>query len=169
MSKLSVLQRKAFDAYDAALANYATLGVKHEQATRHPLPCCWKRYARAKGWTLVLEQELPGKRIRPDATLVDEMQLPRGYWEAKDADDVLEVEIKRKIDRGYPLSNTIFEDTRRAVLYQNGRLAVEAQIANRAEFAALLDQFFDFTEEQVADFYQAVKVFGEKIPELARA
>ena len=34
---------------------------------------------------------------RPDGTLRDEFLLPRGYWEAKDTGDELEVEIKQKI------------------------------------------------------------------------
>jgi hypothetical protein len=42
--------------------------------------------------------------------------LHRGYREAKDTDDKLEGEIKKKIAKGYPLTNTIFEDTRQAVL-----------------------------------------------------
>jgi hypothetical protein len=57
-----------------------------------------------------------GKTVIPDATLCDEYNLHRGYWEAKDTDDKLDVEIKKKIAKGYPLTNTIFEDTRQAVL-----------------------------------------------------
>ena len=44
----------------------------------------------------------------------------RGYWEAKDTDDDLDAEISKKIAKGYPLNNTIFEDTRQAVLFQGG-------------------------------------------------
>ena len=38
----------------------------------------------------------------------------RGFWEAKDTDDDLDAEISKKIAKGYPLVNTIFEDTQRA-------------------------------------------------------
>jgi hypothetical protein len=34
---------------------------------------------------------------------------------------ILDVEISKKIAKGYPLTNTIFEDTRAAVLFQNGK------------------------------------------------
>jgi hypothetical protein len=57
---------------------------------------------------------------------MDSFKIPRGYWEAKDTNDDLDTEIKAKIARGYPLTNIIFEDTRWAVLYQNGRPAFEA-------------------------------------------
>ncbi len=72
------------------------------------------------GWTLVLEDPLPNKK-RPDGTLKDSMTIPRGYWEAKDTKDDLDKEIKNKTFLQYPLVNTIFEDTRRAVLFQNGK------------------------------------------------
>ena len=57
--------------------------------------------------------------MRPDGTVRDSNSLPRGYWEAKDTNDDLDTEIKRKIAHGYKLSNTIFEDTETGVLYQN--------------------------------------------------
>jgi hypothetical protein len=34
----------------------------------------------------------------------------RGFWEAKDTDDDLDAEISKKIQKGYPLVNTIFDD-----------------------------------------------------------
>ena len=43
-----------------------------------------------------------------------------GFWEAKDTSDDLDAEIQKKIAKGYPLSNTIFEDTQQAVLFQGG-------------------------------------------------
>ncbi|HSB16452.1 MAG TPA: hypothetical protein VLE22_18520 [Bryobacteraceae bacterium] len=60
-----------------------------------------------------------GHTVRPDGTLRDANSIPRGHWEAKDSRDYLAREIERKIRRGYPLTNTIFEDTVSAVLYQN--------------------------------------------------
>ena len=59
--------------------------------------------------------------LYPDGTLRDEYNLHHGYWEAKDTGDKLDAEIRKKIAQGYPLSNMIFEDTRTAVLYQNGK------------------------------------------------
>lgn len=63
----------------------------------------------------MLEQTLANRK-RPDGTLYDDVKFPRGYWEAKDTQDNLDAEIQAKIRRGYPLTNTIFEDTQRAVL-----------------------------------------------------
>jgi hypothetical protein len=61
-----------------------------------------------------------GKRIVPTGTIRDGNGLPRAYWEAKDTNDILDIEIEKRKPKGYPLSNIIFEDTREAVLYQDG-------------------------------------------------
>jgi hypothetical protein len=80
-------------------------------------------YDQLAGWHLVpqLATKIRGKQVRPDGTLRDDFNLHRGYWEAKDSGDKLDVEIRKKIALGYPLSNTIFEDTATAVLFQNGK------------------------------------------------
>lgn len=148
--------------------NLQAQGATHELATRLAFSTLLDTPARAHGWTLVMEQALPSGK-RPDGTLHDEFKLPRGYWEAKDSDDDLDTEIQRKAKLGYPLSNTIFEDTRRAVLYQNGAVAFEADLAQRAQLADLFEQFFNYTEPHVEQFDQAVVVFEGRIPELAGA
>ena len=78
----------------------------------------------------------------------------RGYWEAKDTRDDLEAEINRKIARGYPLTNTIFEDTQRAILYQNGRRAFEADLRVPRQLADLLQTFFGHEEAEIERFEQ---------------
>src|SRR6266540_789465 len=164
---LNLTNHKAIDAYYAALATYHTQGVTHEQATRLAFSTLLDAVSKTAGWTLVLEQTLSNRK-RPDGTLQDSFKIPRGYWEAKDTADDLNTEIKAKIARGYPLTNTIFEDTRRAVLYQNSRPAFEADLTQRSQLVALLNQFFSYTGEQIAEFHAAVKEFQERIPELAR-
>jgi hypothetical protein len=76
--------------------------------------------AKLRGWTLVpeLSEKSGGSLMRPDGTLRDSNSLPRGYWEAKDTKDDLNIEIRRKIARCYRLSNTIFEAGRTGVKCQ---------------------------------------------------
>src|SRR5436309_9154062 len=51
---------------------------------------------------------------------MDLYHLPRGYWEAKDEKDDLAREVERKLDKGYPRDNIIFQAPERAILYQIG-------------------------------------------------
>ena len=50
-----------------------------------------------------------GNYIRPDGALLTELKFPFAFWEAKDGSDNLDNEIGKKLDRGYPDSNIIFE------------------------------------------------------------
>ena len=158
---------KDFDAYYGDLAAYAGHGVAHEQATRFAFGKLLDTFAKPAGWTVILEQKLDGSRKRPDATLYDAFKIPRGYWEAKDTQDDLDSEIQRKIKLKYPLSNTIFEDTRRAVLYQNGQVALKSDLRQPEQLAALLTRYFTHTDEQIEQFHAAIDRFKEDIPTLA--
>jgi predicted helicase len=120
-------------------------------------------------WTLITEQTLKigGKHIRPDGVMRDEFNLPRGYWEAKDTDDDLDAEIRKKSAKGYPLTNIIFEDTREAALYQDGQERFRADLTTPQQVADLLNQFYTYAEPDIESFEQAVDEFQERVPELA--
>jgi len=122
-----------------------------------------------KGWQFIAEKTVDGasRIIRPDATLRDENSFPRGYWEAKDPKLDLSAQIDVKIERQYPLKNTIFENTQRAVLYQAGKVVAEFDITQPKELARLLTLFFDYEEVVIANFKTAVVRFREDTPELA--
>src|SRR5881296_1599846 len=55
-----------------------------------------------------------GTNIIPDGTLKNALRLDFGYWESKDTKDDLDREIQAKINKGYPLTNTLFEDSETA-------------------------------------------------------
>jgi hypothetical protein len=73
-----------------------------------------------------------------------------------------------KIRLGYPLSNTIIEDTRRAVLYQNQQRALDADLQKPEQLAGLLTRFFGHTSEQIDEYHLAVREFEGRIPDLAQ-
>jgi len=161
---------KALRAYYDALAAYAAQGAVHEGATETAFSRLLADTAPAVGWTLVPKQPLKagGRTIIPDGTLRDICNLPRGYWEAKDTDDDLDVEIRKKIGKKYPLSNAIFEDTRRAVLYQNGTETRRYDLAAPQQLADLLNGFYKYAEPDIEGFEEAVTEFQERVPELAK-
>ena len=113
---------KEIKRYYEELAGYAEREVVHETAVRSAFQNLLATTCKKADWHLVPEQptRVRGKQVRPDGTLRDDFNLHRGYWEAKDSGDKLDAEIRKKIALGYPLSNTIFEDTATAVLFQNG-------------------------------------------------
>ena len=152
--------------YYAALEAYEKQGVTHEGALRSAFQNLLAETGRRTGWTLI--PELPSGSIRPDGTFRDEYYLNRGYWEAKDTNDNLETEIQKKIAKGYPLTNTIFEDTQRACLYQNGQVAMQVDLTKQEQISNLLITFFSYTEPAHEDFSSAVDDFKQRVPDLAR-
>ena len=157
---------KDIKEYYAALEAYEKQGVTHEGALRSAFQNLLAETGRRTGWTLI--PELASGSIRPDGTFRDEYFLNRGYWEAKDTNDNLETEIQKKIAKGYPLTNIIFEDTQRATLYQNGQVAMQADLTQRAQLTNLLIAFFSYTEPAHEDFSSAVDDFKQRVPDLAR-
>jgi predicted helicase len=159
--------RKYYENVEALRAQ----GVLNEMSVRSPFESLLQETARLKDWIFIAE--LSGKSggaiIRPDGTLRDRNSLPRGYWEAKDTQDDLDTEIKKKIARGYPLSNIIFEDTQTGVLFQ-GKQKINGPygLGNPKELASLLNQFFSYTEPDIEGFEEAVDEFKERVPDLAR-
>jgi len=158
--------RKAIDNYYAVLDDLAHKAVSHEQALRPAFQNLLASVGKKVGWTLVPEQRLPNGKV-PDATLRDDF-FARGYWEAKDTADDLNDEIKKKIAAGYPLTNTIFEDTRRAVLYQDGQRRLDVELRKKEQLADLLHAFTTYAEPDIEQFEQAVGEFKARIPELAQ-
>ena len=145
-------------------------GVLHEMGLRSPFQRLLEDTAKLKKWTLIAElsEKTSGGRVQPDGTLRDANSLPRGYWEAKDTQDDLDREVKKKTARGYKLSNTIFEDTRTGILYQNRQEVLRVPLGEPEELAKLLNQFFSYTEPDIEGFEEAVGEFKERVPELAK-
>jgi len=125
---------KLIDKYYADLADLARQNVFVEMGTRTAFFALLHAAGREHRWTLIAEHEkkVGGKTIRPDGTFKDEMNLVRGYWEAKDTSDKLDTEIEKKRKAGYPLNNIIFEDTATAVLYQHGERILTADMRDSA-------------------------------------
>ncbi len=122
-------------------------------------------------WTLVPEyhKKKQGKRISIDGALVDQFTLAHGYWEAKDEQDDLRKEVKKKFAVGYPNDNIIFQSPERAILYQNNKEVFDADLNNADELVRVLEIFFDYQPPAYEEWEQAVKRFQEQLPELGEA
>jgi hypothetical protein len=94
---------KEIKQYYEELGGYATHEVSHEGATSSAFQNLLAATCKKADWHLIpqLPVKVKGKQVRPDGTLRDEFNLHRGYWEAKDTSDKLDVEIRKKIGLGY--------------------------------------------------------------------
>ncbi|MGA9061112.1 MAG: type ISP restriction/modification enzyme [Terracidiphilus sp.] len=172
MSKLSLKPTNApVKAYYAALQRFARGHFDNEGNIRGAFEDLLKKCARQFDWTLVPEYPIPRKDGRPlsvDAALLDAFNLPRGYWEAKDTKDTLEVEMKKKFEAGYPRSNILFQRPDRALLFQDGHIAFHDSIEDPNNLIQVLQLFFEWRQPDHDSWDRAVSDFSDRIPEIAR-
>lgn len=126
-----------------------------------------KAWSRQLGWQFASQYEFAStqkSRIRPDGTVFHAIGLPHGYWEAKDTADDLDTEIARKLSRGYPQSNIIFENSDMAVLIQNRAEVFRCSMQDTDALLKLLGLFFDYERPEIAEFRKAVAEFRTYLP-----
>ena len=164
--------------YYATLQQYATQGILHEGAVSTPLQTLLTTCARQVGATFVPQYAMRPSvdafsnraRIVLDGALLDAYGLPFAFVEAKDIDDVLEVEIQRKFDVGYPDTNILFYTPQRAILYQNGQRVLDSDITegNEAQLKTVLERLCSHPLAAVDNWHAAVAEFRETVPALGR-
>jgi hypothetical protein len=144
-------------------------GSLNETTIRAPFIDLVNAFAEGRGLLLVPELEYrtaAGTAVYPDGTLKDRFRLSYGYYEAKDPKDDLDREIEDKTRKNYPLINTIFENSRVAVLYQNQREAMRIDMADDAALKSLITAFVDFEREEIYEFHAALAQFKTDLPAL---
>jgi predicted helicase len=144
-------------------------GSKNETAIRSAFQTLLEQYCIDKNLLLVLELEYKTKyetTVKPDATLKDALRQDWGYWESKDTFDSLDNEIQSKIQKGYPTTNIMFEDSQTAVLIQNGTEVSRADFKNANALHTLLTEFVNYEPREVQTFREAIEKFKADLPDL---
>jgi len=144
-------------------------GTAKETAIRSAFFNLLNEYARQRGLVMVAEISIKapgGNTVTPDGTLKDSLRQDWGYWESKDESDNLDEEIEKKFAKGYPKENILFEDSRNAVLIQNGEEVMRCPISNDDALHRLLTAFFDFERPEVQNFRKAIELFKQDIPKV---
>ena len=129
-------------------------------------------YAEEKNLYLVEEEAIKNDKnqnIRPDGVLKDGFSAQYGLYEAKDPKDNIDKEIHQKINiKSYPTENILFENAEVAVLYQDGKEMMRADMQEDEQLDRILKQFINFRRKEIEDFEKAIQVFKENIPRLTQ-
>ena len=159
------------ERYRAELAQLIDAGGSASELNIRPaFQNCLAAYCAGHRERLTLVPELRvaggggGGGVIPDGTVKDALRMARGYWEAKDAGDDLDAEIQAKFRSGYPRDNILFEDSRTAVLVQNGGEAMRADMARPGELHRLIRRFLDYELPAIGEFRQARQQFKADLP-----
>ena len=158
--------------YYATLQQYDKHDATHEGAVSNPFAFLLDTCAKQLNATLIPQYAMrtpKGNRIVIDGAVLDEYGLPFAYWEAKDIDDDLVKAVQDKHEAGYPFDNILFQTPQRAILYQNGQVALDVDITEPTRLIEALQYLFSYVPPALDNWQTAVSDFREYVPDLASA
>jgi predicted helicase len=163
---------QAINQYHNAIHKiYQFSGQSHEQAIKDEFKKLLNHYGEKRNLLVVSEINIKNKKgdlIRPDGIVKNNLRLDCGYWESK-ANVDLDKEIANKINAGYPLINTLFQDEKNAILYQNEQLCLKSALDDERELDKLLTQFVSYESKEIKEFNAAIEQFKQDLPHILNA
>lgn len=147
-------------------------GSINEQTIREAFKDLLKAWSRQNDLIFLaeLEHNTPQKTtVRPDGAILHGLRVPLGYWEAKDTSDDLDEEIRKKLAKGYPQDNIIFENSETAILWQHRQEAFRCRMDDTENLLKLLELFFGYERPEIAEFRKAVEQFKTDLPHVLDA
>lgn len=142
-------------------------GSKNETAVRSAFYNLLNDYAHKRDLELVTEiscMGTKGKPVTPDGVVKNVLRLDYGYWESKDESDDLDEEINKKLKKGYPTTNILFEDGATAVLIQQNSETMRVNMRDAGKLDAILAAFISYEHPEVKSFNEAIERFKQDIP-----
>ncbi|MDG6912917.1 MAG: N-6 DNA methylase, partial [Nitrososphaerota archaeon] len=170
---MPVLFRRLIDEYYQEIGKITQYSGSHQELSlRRAFANLLNDCCRTKNLLLIEELEYrttKGTSVKPDGTIKDALRLDWGYWESKDEYDDLDKEIQSKIKKGYPTSNIIFEDSKTAVLIQQGKEVGRCSMNDDDKLDSIIQQFLGYEREEVRDFRSAIGRFKVDLPTVLAA
>lgn len=147
-------------------------GSRKETSIRVAFQNLLNEYCKLRDFLLIPEldyQTKSGNVVYPDGTVKDALRLDWGYWESKDQYDNLDVEIEKKLSKGYPNDNILFEDSQQVVLIQGGEEKLRVSVRDVDGLDTVLNAFINYVRPEVKDFREAIESFTEDLPTIVEA
>jgi len=147
-------------------------GSLNEQTIRPAFRQLLRDWARADDLVFLEELEFatPQKtKVYPDGTVLHDLRVPLGFWEAKDTRDDLDTEISKKLRAGYPQTNILFENSETAILIQNREEVLRCAMTDTDALEKLLKLFFSYERPEISEFRKAVEQFKTDLPQVLDA
>jgi len=144
-------------------------GTKKETAIRNAFYVLLNEYAKQEGLMLIPEISIKGtkgKIVIPDGTIKDSLRQDWGYWESKDEADDIDEEIDKKFKKGYPKENILFEDSKTAVLIQQGNEIMRIAMSDAEALDCIIRTFITYERPEVENFHKAIELFKQDIPKV---
>ncbi len=169
-----MLRRELDKFYKKLLTIQKSGATRNESVISDAFKSLLDAYCDTKDLILLREETYKNTRIRPDGTVRGALpNLDYGHWESKDIYDNIDIEIDKKIEKGYPTDNIIFENSQTIVLIQKigenrqGEEVMRCDMTKPKELDRILRAFLDYQPKVITDFFEAIKQFKEEVPYIA--
>ena len=167
------MSENAIEKYYNEIKEAELNGINNEQNIREYFYELLKNYTNSQN--LKIERETKEfvfengqkKNIFLDGRIKKE-NMVIGWVENKDAKDDLNKEIKNKKEKQYPLLNTIFENSKELVLFQDGKEVIRVNMSKSEELDKVLIKFVSFRPEEYKKFQDAFNNLKRILPDLAK-
>lgn len=167
------MSKNAIEKYYNEIKEAELNGMNNEQNIREYFYELLKNYTNSQN--LKIERETKEfvfengqkKNIFLDGRIKKE-NMVIGWIENKDAKDDLNKEIKNKKEKQYPLLNTIFENSKELVLFQDGKEVIRVNMSKSEELDKVLIKFVSFRPEEYKKFQDAFNNLKRILPDLAK-
>lgn len=142
-----------------------------ETAIRTAFQNLLNQYCQSKEFQLIpkLDYKTRNSIVYPDGTVKDALRLDWGYWENQNRYDNLDREIEKKLAKGYPNSNILFENSQTAVLIQAGSEVMRVPMQDGEALDRLINCFINYIRPEVKDFRAAIETFKQDLPTILNA
>ncbi len=147
-------------------------GTLNEQTIRPAFRQLLRDWSRADDLVFLEELEFATSqksKVYPDGTVLHDLRVPLGFWEAKDTKDDLDTEISKKLRAGYPQTNILFENSETAILIQNRNEVMRCAMTDTDALEKLLKLFFSYERPEIEEFRKAVEQFRADLPHVLDA
>ncbi|PSM45860.1 DNA methyltransferase [Chroococcidiopsis sp. CCALA 051] len=147
-------------------------GSRKETSIRVAFQNLLNEYCKPREFYLIPELDYKtrnGKLVYPDGTVKDALRLDWGYWESKDQFDNLDEEIDKKLKKGYPDSNILFEDSQTALLIQSSNEILRVPMRDGDALDKVISTFINYVRPEVKDFRTAIGAFKQDLPKILDA
>lgn len=161
---------RPYQEYLEELHEMEVRGATHEDATRVAFQNLLDKASRPRNLRVVAEKPVrtaDGRIVIPDGQLMDPFNVVYGSWEAKRDGTDLHREVERKIRAGYPTDNLLIENTRHALLLQNGEIQGTYALREWEQAQRAVARFVSYRRPEMERFHAAADEFNQRIPQLA--
>ena len=151
--KIKEYYRKADRVYEFA-------GIRSDINKQYEFYNLLDSYAEKKKLIVLVKAKVvnpDGIKFKPDGTLKNKKGKEFGHWKCLSQNEMMYDQIERLNNSGFPMTNTLFENSETALLYQDGLEVWRSDMRRPKDLHTIIKKFLNYGKVKLA-LYKTVPV-----------